>query len=79
MLVALCVPAVAYVLIAAVISASRRTGAASTTEMSELRADLDELRHLPARLLELEERVDFAERLLAQREATQLPTGRVDQ
>lgn len=38
----------------------------------ELYAELDELR---ARVLELEERQDFAERLLAERSATERPEG----
>jgi hypothetical protein len=44
-----------------------------TTLDDGARAELDELRH---RMLELEERVDFAERLLArQREPERLPNG----
>lgn len=37
-----------------------------TTDLQELQADVAELRHLPDRVAELEERLDFAERLLAQ-------------
>jgi hypothetical protein len=45
-------------------------------ELEELRERVAELDHLSRRVTELEERVDFAERLLAQqREAGRLPPG----
>jgi hypothetical protein len=44
------------------------------TELDQLRHRVDEIEVLHGRMLELEERVDFAERLLAQRrEAERLP------
>lgn len=46
----------------------RRTAGASdemAAELNDLRARVEELEHSSARVLELEDRVDFAERLLA--------------
>ena len=46
-------------------------------ELETLRSEVDELRALPSRLAELEERLDFAERLLAQRgDSPRLPADR---
>lgn len=43
-------------------------------EVAQLREEVETLREINGRLLELEERVDFAERMLAQRgEADRLP------
>lgn len=39
------------------------------SEMDAMRSELEELRALPARVAELEERLDFAERLLTRQEA----------
>jgi hypothetical protein len=53
-----------------------RSGDASglADEVVQLREEVEALREVNARVLELEERVDFAERLLAQRgEADRLP------
>jgi len=47
-------------------------------ELELLRAEVDDLRSLQPRMAELEERLDFAERLLAQRDAERLPRGRDD-
>ena len=54
-------------------------------EVEALRAEVDELRHLAPRMAEMEERLDFAERLLTsrnagepQREAERLSGGRND-
>lgn len=63
--------AVAYLLISlAAVLAKRLEGrpgsAVPEAEVAELRARLEEQDQLRLRLLELEERVDFAERLLAQ-------------
>jgi len=44
---------------------TRREPGASPDEIRELQRDVEELRALPARLAELEERLDFVERLLA--------------
>jgi hypothetical protein len=45
-------------------------------ELEALRAELDDLRSLPSRMAELEERLDFAERMLThQREGARLPGG----
>ena len=44
-------------------------------EVDELRARVHELEAGQARFSELEERLDFAERLLAQRQSEQLPRG----
>ncbi len=53
--------------------------AADAGELAELRADLEELRSIAARVPELEERLDFAERLLAQERGTAaLPPGGVN-
>lgn len=46
----------------------------TTAEIEALRAEVEALRDLPSRLVELEERVDFAERLLAQQQAPGLLT-----
>jgi hypothetical protein len=45
-------------------------------EMEALRSEMDDLRALPSRVAELEERLDFAERMLAHRESERLPRGR---
>ena len=53
-----------------------RTGDATglADEIAQLRDEVEALREVNARVLELEERVDFTERLLAQRgEADRLP------
>ena len=48
-------------------------------ELEELRARMDEADHTRARIAELEERLDFTERLLVQqRDASRLPAGRED-
>ena len=54
------------------IAARGPTGADPRPEIDELRARVQELEQNQARVLELEERVDFAERLLAQREPERL-------
>ena len=41
---------------------------AMAAELDALRAEVEAMRELPGRLVELEERVDFAERLLAQQQ-----------
>ena len=47
-----------------------------TEELDALRGEVAELRALPERVQELEERLDFAERMLAQqREHDRLPGG----
>ena len=51
---------------------ARRDVAAPSEELRELQREVDELRALPGRLAELEERLDFAERLLA-RERERVP------
>ena len=48
---------------------------AARVELEELRARVAQLEEGHPRLLELEERVDFAERLLAQREPARLREG----
>ena len=40
-------------------------GRESSEELEAMRAELDQLRELPPRMAELEERLDFAERLLS--------------
>ena len=76
---ALGTPALAFILIQA---AMRKFGGAgqpvtaATEEIGELRAELDELRGLPSRIAELEERLDFTERMLTrQREAARILGG----
>lgn len=54
----------------------RRATSEAADELRELQREVDELRALPARLAELEERLDFAERLLArERERAILKPG----
>ena len=45
-------------------------------EVAVLRNEVESLRHLPGRVAELEERLDFAERLLAQQDPGRLHGGR---
>lgn len=55
---------------------ARRDAVAASEELRELQRDVDELRALAPRMTELEERLDFAERMLAQgRERGSLPSG----
>lgn len=55
---------------------TRRDAAVPPDELRELQREVDELRALPGRLAELEERLDFAERLLArERERAALRPG----
>jgi hypothetical protein len=76
--------ACAVVLYPLVRALSRRLEGRPTTDDAAIRAEIDQLRHrledvegLQHRMLELEERVDFTERLLAthRREAERLPGG----
>jgi hypothetical protein len=53
----------------------RRDAAVSSEELRELQREVDELRVLPGRLAELEERIDFAERLLARERERVLKPG----
>lgn len=54
-------------------------GRESVGDVDALRAEVEELRALAPRMAELEERLDFAERLLTQqREGAPLPRGRDD-
>lgn len=48
---------------------------ATVAELDALRSEVDELRRLAPRLMELEERLDFAERLLANPPEPSLPRG----
>ncbi len=57
---------------------ANRVGREPSGDLEALHAELDELRGLTPRMAELEERLDFAERLLAQRDAERLPRGRDD-
>jgi hypothetical protein len=51
-------------------------GRETSGELEGLRSEIDELRNLPQRMAELEERLDFAERMLTQqREGARLPGG----
>jgi hypothetical protein len=78
-IVALAAPALAFILIrAAMRMANRadRSNGASSAAVNGLRAEVDDLRGLPPRMAELEERLDFAERMLTQqREAERLGGG----
>ena len=73
-------PALAFILIRAAMrmsSGPERSDATANAEVNILRAEVDELRGLPPRISELEERLDFAERMLTQqRETDRLPRGR---
>jgi hypothetical protein len=56
-----------------------RVAPALEAELEEMRARLDEGERARDRIAELEERLDFAERMLAQqREAPRLPGGKSD-
>ena len=57
---------------------ANRVGREPSGDLDSLRAELDDLRSLTPRMAELEERLDFAERLLAQRDVERLPRGRAD-
>ena len=78
-IVALGAPALAFILIRAAMrmaSGPDRSDGASSEELNALRAEVDGLRDLPPRIAELEERLDFAERMLTQqREAERLRGG----
>jgi hypothetical protein len=64
-------------LVRAVARNMERGAVVEPAELEALRADLEALRELHPRVAELEERVDFAERLLARRdESAQLPQVR---
>jgi hypothetical protein len=54
----------------------REPGALPPDELRELQLEVAELRALPDRVAELEERLDFAERLLAQHRTDVLPGER---
>lgn len=74
MLIVTGIPAIGGAIITLAKGYARRYEGASPAEVDELRAELAELRSLPERVQELEERVDFAERMLAQqREADRIP------
>ena len=53
-------------------------GDATNAGVAGIAERVSELEQRDARLAELEERLDFAERLLAQRDAERLPRGRED-
>ena len=75
---ALGTPALAFILIQAAMRrfGGGRAGETSHTELIALRAEVEELRDLPPRIAELEERLDFAERMLTQqREADRVSGG----
>jgi hypothetical protein len=78
-IVALGAPALAFILIRAAMrmaSGPDRSDGASSEELNALRAEVDGLRDLPPRIAELEERLDFAERMHArEREAERLSGG----
>lgn len=72
------IPVAAYAAIAATRSiwgkAGRSPDDETAAELSALRARVQEMEAMQARMAELEERVDFAERLLVQhRESARLP------
>lgn len=55
---------------------SAGSNGATQSELADLRARLQEIESQQGRMMELEERVDFAERMLAQqRDAVRLPAG----
>lgn len=56
--------------------ARRLEGRGTGAETGQLEARIIDLEH---RLADAEERIDFGERMLAQREATALPRGKADQ
>ena len=80
--VALAAPALAFIVIRAAMrmfSGSDQRDSATGADVNALRAEVDELRDLPPRVAELEERLDYAERMLTQqREGERLPRGRDD-
>lgn len=54
---------------------ARREAAVPSEELRDLEREVDALRALPGRLAELEERLDFAERLLARERERALKPG----
>ena len=63
--------------LAARLSGKKRVDDDAAEELTELRREVEDMRHLPEQLSELGERVDFLERLVAkQREAERLPPAR---
>ena len=66
---------VMYKLIARWIDRRQVGSGASAEELQRLRADVEALEGMADRVAELEERVDFAERMLAQRRREGLPGG----
>lgn len=76
------VPALAVFLVQSVkrmLGSTEQAGSAGRDDdVRMLRAEIEELRHLVPRVTELEERLDFAERLLAQRDVERLARGRDD-
>src|SRR6267154_990004 len=63
--------------LAARLSGKKHVDDDAAEELTELRREVEDMRHLPEQLSELGERVDFLERLVAkQREAERLPPAR---
>lgn len=77
---ALGTPALAFILIQAAMRkfGGSRQDTTSSEEIGALRSEIDELRGLPPRIAELEERLDFAERMMAQQDVARLTRGRDD-
>lgn len=77
---ALGIPALAFILIQAAMRrfGGGRAGETSNTELIALRAEVEELRDLPPRIAELEERLDFAERMLTQQREAERVSGGTD-
>jgi hypothetical protein len=59
-----------------IMAGTRRSGEPPRAELEDLRERLGELDDMSRRVAELEERVDFAERLLAQQRDAALPKAR---
>jgi hypothetical protein len=74
MLIVTGIPALGAAIVTLAKGYARRFEGTAPAEVDALRAEVAELRGLPERVQELEERLDFAERMLAQRrEADRLP------
>lgn len=71
MLIVTGIPAIGAAIVTLAKGYARRGEGVSPAEVDELRAEVAVLRTLPERVQELEERLDFAERMLAQHRAAE--------
>ncbi len=71
MLIVTGIPAIGAAIVTLAKGYARRAEGVSPVEVDELRAEVAAMRTLPERVQELEERLDFAERMLAQQRAAE--------